>query len=134
MPFTLTMPKLSPTMEEGTIVKWHKKVGDKVDSGDLLLEVATDKATVEHYALDEGWLKQIVVQEGKEARVNQPIAILTAKKEESIEGYQPQKIESFVEEKEKISSGVPETAIKKNRSRRKGNLCFPSLVLSRKLR
>ena len=47
MPFTLTMPKLSPTMEEGTIVKWHKKAGEFVEPGDVLLEVATDKATVE---------------------------------------------------------------------------------------
>ena len=46
MPFTVTMPKLSPTMEEGTIVKWHKKEGDKVEVNDLLIEVATDKATI----------------------------------------------------------------------------------------
>lgn len=89
MPFTLTMPKLSPTMEEGTIVKWHKKVGDQVEAGDLLFEVATDKATVEHNALDGGWLRQIIVKEGEEAIVNQPVAIFTEEKEESIEGYKP---------------------------------------------
>ena len=89
MPFTLTMPKLSPTMEEGTIVKWHKKVGDAVKAGDVILEVATDKATVEHEALDEGWLRQILVQEGEEALVNQSIAILTAEQNESLEGYKP---------------------------------------------
>ncbi len=89
MPFTLTMPKLSPTMEEGTIVKWHKKVGDAVQAGDVLLEVATDKATVEYNALDEGWLRQILVQEGQEATVNQAIAVMTAEQNESIEGYQP---------------------------------------------
>ena len=48
MPFTLYMPKLTPTMESGTLVKWHKKVGDEVQAGDLLFEVATDKATVEY--------------------------------------------------------------------------------------
>lgn len=90
MPFTLTMPKLSPTMEEGTIVRWNKKVGDKVEPGDLLIEVATDKATVEFNALDGGWIRQIIVEEGKEARVNQPIAIMTEEKEESIEGYKPE--------------------------------------------
>lgn len=90
MPFTLTMPKLSPTMEEGTIVKWHKKVGDSVQTGDVLLEVATDKATVEYNALDEGWLGKILVNEGQEAVVNQPIAILTAEKNESLEGYTPE--------------------------------------------
>lgn len=88
MPFTLTMPKLSPTMEEGTIVKWHKKAGDQIAVGDVLMEVATDKATVEYQALDEGWLRQILVEEGKEATVNQPIAVFTEEQNESLEGYQ----------------------------------------------
>jgi pyruvate dehydrogenase E2 component (dihydrolipoamide acetyltransferase) len=102
MPFTLTMPKLSPTMEEGTIVKWHKKVGDFIQSGDLLLEIATDKATVEYNALDEGWLRQILVQEGQEAIINQPLAVLTAEEKESLEGYQPPQVASppKVEQKE----------------------------------
>ena len=92
MPFTLTMPKLSPTMEEGTLVTWHKKVGDFVEGGSLLFEVATDKATVEHHALDEGWLRQILVQEGDEAIVNQAVAIFTEEESESIEGYEPEGI------------------------------------------
>jgi len=92
MPFTLTMPKLSPTMEAGTIVKWHKKVGDRVEAGDVLFDAATDKATVEYQALDEGWLRKIIIQEGGEASVNQPVAIFTAENNESIEGYQPQGI------------------------------------------
>ena len=103
MPFTLTMPKLSPTMEEGTIVKWHKKEGDEVKSGDLLFEVATDKATVEHEALDGGFLRKILIPEGKEARVNEAVAIFTASKSESIEGYTPegiQKEESAPSDKE----------------------------------
>lgn len=90
MPFTLTMPKLSPTMEGGTIVKWHKKEGDQVKSGELLFEVATDKATVEHEALDGGFLRKILVSEGGEALVNQAVAIFTESKDESIEGYQPE--------------------------------------------
>jgi len=90
MPFTLTMPKLSPTMEEGTITKWRKQEGEFVKSGDVLIEVATDKATVEHSALDEGWLRKILIKEGQTAIVNQPIAIFTEKREESIEGYQPE--------------------------------------------
>jgi pyruvate dehydrogenase E2 component (dihydrolipoamide acetyltransferase) len=89
MPFTLTMPKLSPTMEMGTIVKWHKREGDEVQEGDLLFEVATDKATVEYNALDPGFLRKILVQEGSDAKVNQPLAIFTATKNESIEGYIP---------------------------------------------
>lgn len=88
MPFTLTLPKLSPTMEVGTIVKWHKAVGDHVAADELMLEIATDKATVEYMALDAGWLKKILVTEGQEVQVNQPIAIFTEEKNESIEGYQ----------------------------------------------
>src|SRR5690242_8142011 len=90
MPFTLTMPKLSPTMEEGTISKWRKKEGEFVKAGEVLIEVATDKATVEHNALDEGWLRKILIKEGETAIVNQAIAVFTEKKEESIEGYQPE--------------------------------------------
>ncbi|HSX11587.1 MAG TPA: pyruvate dehydrogenase complex dihydrolipoamide acetyltransferase [Chlamydiales bacterium] len=90
MPFTVTMPKLSPTMEEGVIAKWHKKEGDKVSSGELLLEVATDKATVEYNALDEGYLRKVLVPTGGHAIVNQPIAIFTEKASESIAGYQPE--------------------------------------------
>lgn len=90
MPFTLTMPKLSPTMESGMIAKWHKKIGDQVQPGDLLIEVATDKATVEFNAIDGGFLRQILIPENKEAIVNQPIAIFTERSEESIEGYKPE--------------------------------------------
>ena len=92
MPATLTMPKLSPTMEEGTIVKWHKKEGDEVKSGDVLFEVATDKATVEHSALDDGYIRKILAPEGSEAKVNQPVAITTETADESIEGYEPEGI------------------------------------------
>ncbi len=90
MPFTVTMPKLSPTMEEGAIAKWHKKVGDAVKAGDLLVEVATDKATVEYNAVDDGILRKILVAEGGHAIVNQPIAVFTVKSSESIDGYVPE--------------------------------------------
>jgi len=88
MPFVLTMPKLSPTMTEGTLVKWHKKEGDEVKEGDLLFEVATDKATVEYNAFDAGFLRKILVHEKEECSVNQAVAIFTISKNESIEGYQ----------------------------------------------
>jgi pyruvate dehydrogenase E2 component (dihydrolipoamide acetyltransferase) len=90
MPWTLTLPKLSPTMEEGTLVKWHKKVGDQVKAGDLLMEVGTDKAVVEHKALDPGFLRKLLVQEGETAQVNQAIAIFTDAASEEIKGYQPE--------------------------------------------
>lgn len=89
MPFTLTMPKLSPTMEGGIIVKWHKKAGEHVAAGDVLFEVATDKATVEYNALDEGWLRKILIEENDSAIVNQAVAIFSEDKKESIEGYKP---------------------------------------------
>ncbi|MGR3912123.1 MAG: dihydrolipoamide acetyltransferase family protein [Candidatus Rhabdochlamydia sp.] len=89
MPFTLTMPKLSPTMEEGVIVKWCKQEGDFTQVGDTLFEIATDKATVEHSSLDEGYLRQILIPQGSSAFVNQAVAIFTETKEESIEGYIP---------------------------------------------
>jgi len=92
MPFTLTMPKLSPTMEEGTIAKWHVKEGDFVHEGDVLMEIATDKATVEHSAIDEGYLRKVLIFDGGAAHVNQPIAIFTQTADESIEGYQPEKV------------------------------------------
>jgi pyruvate dehydrogenase E2 component (dihydrolipoamide acetyltransferase) len=88
MPFTVAMPKLSPTMEEGTIAKWHKKVGDRVKAGELLIEVVTDKATIEYQALDDGYLRQILVGEGKKALVNQAIAVFSLKPDESIAGFQ----------------------------------------------
>ncbi|MBA3239038.1 MAG: pyruvate dehydrogenase complex dihydrolipoamide acetyltransferase [Parachlamydiaceae bacterium] len=90
MPFTFTMPKLSPTMEVGTLVKWHKKVGEYVNAGDPIVEIATDKATVEHEVLDAGWLRLILLEEGKEAHVNAPLAVLSEEQNESIEGYVPE--------------------------------------------
>lgn len=90
MPYTVTMPKLSPTMESGQIVKWHKQEGDAIQEGDLLIEVATDKATVEYQALDGGFLRKILIQEGQEAVINQPIAICTEEQNTSIEGYEPE--------------------------------------------
>src|SRR5690606_29439160 len=89
-PFTITMPKLSPTMEEGTIVQWHKNEGDLVSAGDLLVEVATDEATVEYDALDKGYLRKILVPETSSASVDDAIVVCTEKAEESIEGYQPE--------------------------------------------
>lgn len=90
MPFTVTMPKLSPTMEEGTIAKWRIKEGSHIASGEVMIEVATDKATVEFSALDEGYLRKILIKEGETAFVNQAIAIFTEKADESIEGYKPE--------------------------------------------
>ncbi len=74
---TILMPALSPTMEEGKLSKWLKKVGDIVKSGDILAEIETDKATMEVEAVDEGPLSEILVPEGTEGvKVNTPIAVI----------------------------------------------------------
>jgi pyruvate dehydrogenase E2 component (dihydrolipoamide acetyltransferase) len=73
------MPALSPTMEEGTLAKWHVKVGDAVRSGDVIAEIETDKATMEVEAVDEGVVEALLVSEGtEEVKVNTPIARLKA--------------------------------------------------------
>ncbi len=74
----LDMPKLSPTMEEGQISAWHKKVGDAVAVDDLLAEVETDKATMEYRAFDKGTLLQILAPAGAVVKLGDPVAILGA--------------------------------------------------------
>lgn len=97
------MPKLSPTMTEGTIAKWHVKEGDYVNAGDLLMEIVTDKATVEHNAIDEGYVRKILMLDGGEVHVNKPIAIFTETVDESIEGYEPEGEEEVVTSPEEIA-------------------------------
>ncbi len=71
------MPALSPTMEEGTLAKWLVKEGDKIESGDLIAEIETDKATMEFETVDEGIVGKLLVSEGSEGvKVNSPIAII----------------------------------------------------------
>ncbi len=77
MPTEILMPALSPTMEEGTLAKWHVKEGDTVSSGDIMAEIETDKATMEFEAVDEGVIGKILIAEGTEGvKVNDAIAIL----------------------------------------------------------
>src|SRR5690606_9105649 len=77
MPINITMPALSPTMEEGTLAKWHVKEGDIVSSGDVIAEIETDKATMEVEAVDEGTIGKILVAEGAEnVKVNAVIGVL----------------------------------------------------------
>ncbi len=79
MPINITMPALSPTMEEGNLAKWLVKEGDTVKSGDVIAEIETDKATMEVEAVDEGVVAKLVVAAGTEGvKVNSLIAILAA--------------------------------------------------------
>jgi pyruvate dehydrogenase E2 component (dihydrolipoamide acetyltransferase) len=82
MSIDVLMPALSPTMEEGTLAKWHVKKGDTVKSGDVIAEIETDKATMEVEAVDEGVIEEILVPEGtEEVKVNTPIARLSGEGE-----------------------------------------------------
>ncbi|MEH6722499.1 MAG: pyruvate dehydrogenase complex dihydrolipoamide acetyltransferase [Qipengyuania sp.] len=77
MPTPIKMPALSPTMEEGTLAKWLVKPGDKVEAGDIMAEIETDKATMEFEAVDEGTIASIAVEEGSEGvKVGTVIAML----------------------------------------------------------
>jgi len=77
MPTEILMPALSPTMEEGTLAKWHVREGDEVRTGDVIAEIETDKATMEVEAIDDGRVGKILVAEGTEhVPVNKPIALL----------------------------------------------------------
>jgi pyruvate/2-oxoglutarate dehydrogenase complex dihydrolipoamide acyltransferase (E2) component len=73
----LLMLALSPTMEKGTIVKWRKKEGDRIASGDVLCEIETDKATMEYESVNDGTLLRLLVPEGRDTRVGEPIAIIS---------------------------------------------------------
>ncbi|UWR21030.1 pyruvate dehydrogenase complex E1 component subunit beta [Sulfitobacter sp. S190] len=80
----ILMPALSPTMEEGTLAKWLVKEGDTVNSGDIMAEIETDKATMEFEAVDEGTIGKILIEEGTEGvKVNTPIAVLLEEGEDA---------------------------------------------------
>ncbi|NBU73302.1 MAG: dihydrolipoyl dehydrogenase, partial [Bacteroidetes bacterium] len=89
MPIDVLMPQLSPTMTEGRLAKWVKKIGDKISAGDVLAEVETDKATMEVEASDDGILHLIVGEIGADLPVGAPIAVLRGKDESVAEGYMP---------------------------------------------
>src|SRR3954470_2727024 len=81
MPVEITMPQLTDTMAEGTLVKWVKKEGDKVRAGEIVAEVETDKATMEMEASESGTLAHVIVAEGGKTKVGEPLALLATSKE-----------------------------------------------------
>ncbi|SCA55064.1 Pyruvate dehydrogenase E1 component subunit beta [Candidatus Terasakiella magnetica] len=90
MPIEILMPALSPTMEEGNLAKWCKAEGDTVESGDVIAEIETDKATMEVEAVDEGVMGKILVTEGTQnVKVNELIALLLDEGEDAsaVENY-----------------------------------------------
>jgi pyruvate dehydrogenase E2 component (dihydrolipoamide acetyltransferase) len=76
MPVEITMPQLSDTMSEGTVVRWLKKEGDKIKAGEIIAEIETDKATMEQESFESGTLASIVAKEGQKVKVGEVIAVL----------------------------------------------------------
>jgi pyruvate dehydrogenase E2 component (dihydrolipoamide acetyltransferase) len=85
----ITMPKLSDTMLEGTLIKWHKKAGDKITVGDVIADVETDKATMEMEAFDDGIITEILIPEGGVVKVGQPIANIEGGKKSAVKSTAP---------------------------------------------
>ncbi|WP_336597882.1 biotin/lipoyl-containing protein, partial [Wolbachia endosymbiont of Nasonia oneida] len=110
MPIEILMPALSPTMSKtgGKIVKWHKKEQDKVEVGDVIAEIETDKAIMEFESIDEGVIAKILVTEGTNGvSVNQPIALMLEEGEDesALNNYTSTSINSAVK-KEVTKSAV----------------------------
>jgi len=103
------MPKLSDTMTDGVVAKWHKKVGDKVKSGEVLADIETDKATMEFESFQNGALLYIGVPEGKGAPVDSILAIL-GKEGEDISALLAGEAKQSTESKEEVTQGKKEEA------------------------
>jgi len=88
MPINITMPRLSDTMEQGTVVSWNIKEGDEVSAGDTIADIETDKATMELQAFDDGVLAKIVAKEGDTVDVGSLIAVLAEEGEDASEAAQ----------------------------------------------
>ncbi len=112
MAIVINMPRLSDTMEEGTVAAWLKKVGDKVEEGDILAEIETDKATMEFESFNEGTLLHIGVQEGDTAQVDALLAIIGEEDEDVSELLKGDTTASkeVKEEKEEEVSSAPEAS------------------------
>ena len=111
MSVNILMPALSPTMEEGTLTKWLVKEGDRIQSGDLIAEIETDKATMEFEAVDEGIIGKILISEGSEGvKVNSPIAVILDEGEELEANEEAnQTIPAEPKKQKNASEGVIET-------------------------
>ena len=129
MPIEVLMPAASPTMKSGKIAKWLKKIGDKVSPGDVMLEIETDKATMEVDCLDSGVLAKIICENGSKADVGDVVALLQKKDEQlsDVENYVIKKKNNSNEQnkqKEEISAvnldskdSLPETIAQSSKDR-----------------
>ena len=109
----IKMPRLSDTMEEGTVASWLKKVGDKIEEGDILAEIETDKATMEFESFYEGTLLYIGVQEGETTNVDDPLAIIGEPNEDYTSllssSNDPKSVDEVVKEDKAETENVNET-------------------------
>ena len=111
MAIEILMPALSPTMEEGTLAKWLVKEGDTVQSGEVMAEIETDKATMEFEAVDEGIIGKILIAEGsEEVKVNTPIAILLEDGEDA--NFVELAVPTATAKVESVTSALPLTEAK----------------------
>ncbi|HSP40637.1 MAG TPA: biotin/lipoyl-containing protein, partial [Gillisia sp.] len=125
----INMPRLSDTMEEGVVAKWLKKVGDKVEVGEMLAEIETDKATMEFESFNEGVLLYIGIEEGETAPVDTLLAIIgeegediseLLKEKSSTQKEEPKKEESKKEEKKDGNGDDDATSESSNGSKETG--------------
>ncbi|MGB3605628.1 MAG: pyruvate dehydrogenase complex dihydrolipoamide acetyltransferase [Psychroserpens sp.] len=100
----INMPRLSDTMEEGTVATWLKKIGDKIEEGDILAEIETDKATMEFESFNEGVLLHIGIEEGETAKVDTLLAIIGEEGEDISEYLNGNASETKADDKEASSS------------------------------
>jgi pyruvate/2-oxoglutarate dehydrogenase complex dihydrolipoamide acyltransferase (E2) component len=82
MPIEITMPRLSDTMEAGTVIKWNVKEGDSVKSGSVVADIETDKATMEMQCFDDGRMAAILVEPGRQVKVGTTIALVALEGED----------------------------------------------------
>ena len=108
----ILLPALSPTMEQGNLVKWLVKEGQQVNSGDILAEIETDKATMELESPDDGIIQKIIVEEGAEnISVNSPIAVLKVEGEDEETTPIPTEEEKSIKTELDISNNIQSTSV-----------------------
>ena len=126
----ISMPSLSPTMEEGKIVSWIKKINDEIESGEVLFEVETDKATMEYEAPDDGYLVKIICEVGQTVSVNSLVAVISESK-----SFNDEDLKDFLsdpkitEDKSIVTNDKLETNIDQNKiSQLSNNIKLTSLA------
>tara|TARA_B110000444_G_scaffold118828_1_gene111737 strand:- start:887 stop:2164 length:1278 start_codon:yes stop_codon:yes gene_type:complete len=126
----ISMPSLSPTMEEGKIVSWIKKINDEIESGEVLFEVETDKATMEYEAPDDGYLVKIICEVGQTVSVNSLVAVISESKsfnDEDLKDFLSEP--KITEDKSIVTNDKLETNIDQNKiSQLSNNIKLTSLA------